>query len=302
MTVATTVAVPGSMGLVGAAVVARLLAAQVDVRRLIRRRDRVGPRDIFFSPTSGEIDSERLEAAEAVVHLAGANIGEGRWTRRRKAELWDSRVRGTELLAGALAQLRRPPRVLVSASAVGFYGARGDAELDERSSRGQGFLAELCEAWEGATAAAVEAGVRVVHLRIGMVLSGEGGALARMVPAFRMGLGGKLGSGTQHVSWISLPDLVRVIEHALGNASLSGPVNAVAPEPVTNAELTRELGEALRRPTVFSAPAFALKAALGPELARELLLSGQRVVPRKLLDAGFVWDHPTLAEALAAVL
>jgi uncharacterized protein (TIGR01777 family) len=235
------------------------------------------------------------------VHLGGEPIANGRWTPERKRVIRDSRTRSTELLARTIAGLATPPGVFLCASAVGYYGDRGDVWVDESSAPGEGFLAEVCRAWEAAADPARAAGIRTVHLRIGLVLDGQGGALARMLPLFRLGLGGALGSGRQYMSWVSLPDVVRMLELALDRADLSGPVNAVSPQPVTNARFTRVLARVLGRPAFLSVPAFALRIAMG-EMAQELLLHGQRVVPRRLQEAGFEYRHREIEEALRAVL
>jgi hypothetical protein len=269
------------------------------VIRLVRRVP--GPGEVQWDPASRTIDLAGLEGVDGVVHLAGEGIASGLWTGARKRRIRDSRVDGTRLLATALSRLERRPSVLVSASAVGIYGNRGDEILEESSPPGAGFLAEVGQAWEAATLPAKEAGIRVVLPRIGIVLSPRGGALARLVPLFRLGLGGRLGTGTQWMSWITLDDVVRIVITALDQASLSGPVNAVAPAPVTNGEFTRELAAAVRRPAVFHAPAPLLELVLG-DLAREALLASQRAVPRALLAAGFAFGDPLLGPALQRIL
>lgn len=266
---------------------------------LVRRPSREAT-EVFWDPGGGRLDASELEGFDAVVHLAGENIASGRWTKERKERIRSSRVQGTSLLAERMAQLERPPAVWLSASAVGFYGDRGAEPLVETSQPGEGFLAEVCKAWEGATAAAPES-VRVVHLRTGMVLGEDGGALERMLLPFRLGFGGVLGDGRQYMSWISLGDLVAAMSFLLGEKTLAGPVNMVAPDPLTNREFTETLGRALKRPTVLPAPAFALRLALG-QMADELLLSSARVVPRRLLDAGFTFRSPNLAAALGRIL
>ncbi|MFQ5915907.1 MAG: TIGR01777 family oxidoreductase, partial [Nitrospinota bacterium] len=238
---------------------------------------------------------------DAAVHLSGENIGEGRWTAAKKAAIRDSRVKSTRLLAETLARLEQPPRVFVCASAVGYYGDRGEEVLREESPLGSGFLPDLSLEWESAAEPAVQKGIRVVHLRNGIVLSPKGGALAKMLPPFKLGLGGKLGSGRQYVSWISLDDMVGVIRHALERESLSGPVNAVAPNPVTNAEFTQTLGRVLSRPTVFQVPAFTLRLAFG-EMADAALLASARVEPARLLASGYSFRHPELEGALRHIL
>ena len=249
------VLVSGSSGLVGSALVAALNADGHRVKRLVRAAVRDAEDEVGWDPAGGVLDPAGLEGLDAVVHLAGENIASGRWTTAKKARIRDSRVKGTELLCQTLARLDRPPKTLVSTSAVGYYGDRGDEVLTEDSPPGHGFLAEVCEAWEAATEPAAAKGIRVVRLRIGVVLSPRGGALAKMLPAFKMGLGGRIGNGRQYMSWITLDDLVGVIRFALTNNELSGPVNAVSPNPVTNLEFTKTLGRVLHRPTVLPLPA-----------------------------------------------
>ncbi len=269
---------------------------------LVRRR---APGGAWWDPAAGVMGDDALDAlrsADAVIHLAGAGLGDRRWSADRRREIVASRVAATALLCRTLAGLERRPAVLVSASAVGFYGDRGDEELTEASAPGTGFLADLCRQWEDATTPAAEAGVRVVRLRSGVVLSGRGGALARQLPLFRMGVGGRLGDGRQWLSWITLADEVGVVLHALDHPSVEGPVNATAPSPVTNRAFTAALGRALHRPAVLAVPAVALRVALGSELASEMILAGQRVLPARVLGDGYRFVHPTLDVALAAVL
>jgi uncharacterized protein (TIGR01777 family) len=293
--------VSGASGLIGSALVAELAHDGHEVTRLVRSEPKPGQPEVSWDPAAGRLDAASVEGFDAAMHLAGESIAKGRWTAARKARIRDSRVRGTELLARTLAGAARPPKVLVSASAVGFYGDGGEEELDEESPPGDGFLPEVCREWEGATGPAAEAGIRVVFMRMGMVLSARGGALAKMLPVFRLGVGGPLGSGRQYLSWITLDDLARAFRHVLSTESLRGPVNAVAPRPVTNREFTRALGRTLRRPAVIPAPAFALRAALGP-MADALLLASARVVPRRLLDSGFRFNDPDVEGALRRVL
>lgn len=304
--------VTGSTGLVGTALVAAL-RPQGRIVRLVRGSPAAGDRSgdasgdpyghaVRWDPRAGTIDAGGLEGLDAVVHLAGENIAGGRWNEERKRHIRDSRVEGTALLARTLAGLESKPGVLVCASAVGFYGDRGEERLDEQSAPGEGFLPEVCVQWEAAADPAREAGIRVVHLRIGIVLSPDGGALKKMLLPFRLGLGGPLGNGRQFMSWISLPDLVGVIRLALEREDLAGPVNAVAPESVRNREFTKALGRALRRPTVLPAPAFALRLLLGREMADALLLASTRVLPARLQSAGYIHQHPDLDGAFAALL
>ena len=295
------VVVTGASGLVGGALAAALVASGHRVDRVGRRPPRPGSTDIQWDPARGLLDPRRLEGADAVVHLAGESIAAGRWTEAAKARIRDSRVGGTRLLAGALAGLDRRPRVLVSASAVGYYGDRGAEPLAEDSPPGTGFLAEVARAWEAAADPVRAAGIRVVHPRLGLVLAREGGALPRMVRPFRLGLGGVIGGGAQYWSWIALADVVRVIELALTLERLAGPVNAVAPQPVTNREFTRVLGRVLGRPTVLPLPAPAVRLLMG-EMGQALLLASARVLPRRLERAAFRFEHPDLAGALRATL
>lgn len=296
-----TIIVTGSSGLLGSALVRALRADHRPVLRLVRRES-TEPDEAFWDPQRGVLDPSVLEGAEAVVHLAGAGIADSRWTESYKREVLRSRVDGTRTLTQALATLDEKPGVLLSGSAVGFYGDTGDRYVDESAPAGKGFLAEVVEAWEAAAAPAREAGIRVVWLRTGVVLSAAGGALAKVLPIFRVGAGAPLGSGKQYVSWISLPDWLSAVMFLLTSQDISGPVNLTAPEPATNAQYTAAIGKALHRPTLpIPVPGFALRLALG-EFATEGILAGQRVLPRRLLAAGHGFSHPTLEEALAAVL
>jgi uncharacterized protein (TIGR01777 family) len=300
------VLVSGSGGLIGTALVNRLVSQGHTVVRLQRSPTSTGTAGVVtYDPARGLLDRAELEANgpyDAIVNLAGAGIGDRRWSAARKTEILRSRTSVTALVAGAAASLDPRPSALVSASAVGWYGDRGDEELTEDSPGGTGFLAEVCQEWEHATELAMEAGVRVVRVRSGIVLATSGGALARQLPLFRLGLGARLGSGRQHVSWISLRDEVAVLERTLTDTDLSGPVNAVAPLPVTNAEFTGALGRALHRPAILGVPAGALRLALGHEMADELLLAGQRVVPARLAAVGHSFADPELMGGLTALL
>jgi uncharacterized protein len=291
------VAITGSTGLVGSVLVDALEADGHLVRRLVRRPTREGQHEIRWDPEGGTIEAAELAHVDAVVHLAGENLAAHRWTTAFKEKIRDSRVRGTRLLCETLAGLASKPTVLVSASAIGYYGDRGAESVDETSTPGTGFLAEVCQQWEAATHPARDANIRVVNLRTGVVLSRRGGALAQMLTPFKLGLGGAIGSGQQYLSWISVDDLTRVIQFALSAAALAGPVNAVTPEPVTNREFTKTLGRVLGRPTVFPMPAFAARLAFG-EMADEMLLSSIRVKPRALTTLGFEFLLPQLEPAL----
>jgi uncharacterized protein len=292
--------VSGATGLVGSALVPALESAGHTVRRLVRQRPLAGSPEVHWDPTGSFDPVGGIEGFDAVVHLAGESVA-ARWTRDRKARILNSRKLGTMTVASAAARSQRPPKVVVSASAVGYYGDRGDELLTEESTPGSDFLADVARQWENALAPASGAGIRTVMLRIGFILSPHGGGLARMLPPFRMGLGGKVGSGRQWMSWISIDDVVGAIQHALATESLWGPVNAVAPHPVTNAEFTRTLGRVLGRPTIFPLPAFAACLAFG-EMAKALLLASQRVQPVKLQASGFHFHHPELEGALRELL
>lgn len=292
-----TVAISGASGLIGSSLAAFLTTGGHRVVRLVRQKDEMGPDDVYWSPSRGEIDRDGLADVDAVVHLAGAPIAPGRWTDDRKKAIRESRVQGTELLAQTLAELKGGLRTLLSGSAVGFYGNRGSATLREGAEAGTGFLAEVCRDWEMATRSADRAGVRVVRMRTGVVLSPAGGALGEMLTPFKMGAGGRLGSGEQYMSWIDLDDLVALIVHLLYDDSASGPVNATSPHPVTNATFTSTLGRVLGRPTVIPIPAFAVKAAFG-QMGEETLLWGQRVVPAKATELGFQFAYDGVEESL----
>lgn len=293
------VAITGSTGLIGSALKPYLESLGHAVIRVVRNAP--SGTDIVWSPAKGSLDAEALSGIDAVVHLAGAGIGDKRWTDDYKRELLESRTKGTTLISEAIAAAENGPKVFLSGSAIGIYGARGDEELDERSTVGDGFLADICVQWEQATAAA-EATARVVHLRTGIVLSAAGGALKKQLPLFKFGLGGKMAGGQQWQSWISIDDEVAAIAHLL-TADTSGAVNLTAPLPVTNAEFTDTLGEVLHRPTFLPIPKFGPKLLLGTELADNLLFSGQKVMPRVLqADAGFTFQHPDLRSALVALL
>jgi uncharacterized protein (TIGR01777 family) len=293
------VAITGSSGLVGSALVELLTTAGHRVRRVVRGTPGAG--QASWDPARGTIDAASLEDVDAVVHLAGEPIAAARWTVAQKQRIYSSRIDGTRLLCQALAGLQHPPKVLTSASAIGYYGDRGDETLNEASVAGKGFLAETARDWEAAARPAIEAGLRVVFLRFGIILSPRGGALAKMLTPFRLGVGGRIGNGRQVWSWISLDDVIGAIHHALTCKGLSGPVNVAAPNPATNLEFTKTLGRVLSRPTLFPMPLFAARLALG-EMADELLFSSARVVPARLQASGYEFRHPTLAAALSDLL
>jgi hypothetical protein len=292
--------ISGATGLIGTALAARVRRSGHDVVPLVRRPLRPGERAIRWDPAAGTIDRAALEGCDVVVQLAGESVL-GYWTAAKKRRIRESRVAGTRLVSEAIAGLAQRPRVLLAASAIGYYGDRGAEELTERSAPGNDFLAQVAREWEAATAPAAQAGVRVVNLRFGVVLTPAGGALAKMLPAFRLGLGGPIGSGAQYFSWIALDDVLDAILHALATASLAGPVNVTAPHPVTSLELARTLGRVLRRPAVLPVPALALRLIFGAESAA-LLQSSQRVVPQRLLASGFRFRFPDLEPALRHLL
>lgn len=290
------VAVTGASGLVGRRLASFLEAAGHDVIRLVRRQP-VGAREAYWNPSTGDIDADALEGLDAVVHLAGASIAGGRWTRARKAAILHSRVDGTHLLARTLANLVRPPRVFVSTSAVGFYGDSGERSVTEDAPSGEGFLAGVCRSWEEASRPAAIAGIRVVNPRLGLVIAGDGGMIPIIAKAFQAGVGGPLGGGDQYMSWIAIDDLVGVLFESITNDSLSGPVNAVSPKPVTSREFARTLGSVLKRPSSFPVPATAMKLVAG-QLADELVLVSQRVVPARLIEEEFPFRFSGLDAAL----
>lgn len=293
--------VSGSTGFIGSEAVAFLKSKGHAVIRLVRAKTGSGDDEVLWNPVARVLDAKRLEGLDAVVHLAGDPIAQGRWTPEKKARIRDSRVKGTRFLTESVAHLAQPPRIFLCASAIGFYGDRGEETLTEESAPGTGFLAQTGVEWEKACEPAVQKGLRVVHLRTGMVLSPKGGALKMILPPFRFGVGGILGDGKQYLSWITLPDEVAAIHHVLGTDSLRGPVNLVSPNPVTNREFTQTLGAVLRRPTVFPVPAFAVRLLFG-EMGQELLLASTRVEPRRLKSTGYRFLHPDLDGALRTLL
>lgn len=292
--------ITGASGLIGRALSSTLKAQGHTIVSAVRREPRRND-EVQWDPKSGTMAATAFDGVDAVVHLAGAGIGDKRWTNDYKMEILESRTNGTALLANTMAALANKPQVFISGSAIGIYGARADEELSETATVGSGFLADVCRDWEAAAEPATNAGIRTVLIRTGIVLSPEGGALKKQLPLFKLGLGGKFGSGKQWQSWISITDEVNAIVHLL-TSSLSGPVNLTAPTPVTNSEFTRVLSKVVSRPAVLPIPSFGPKLLLGSELADALLFTGQRVTPNALLADGFVFSHPTLDAALRALL
>ncbi len=297
--------VTGASGLIGSRLVPFLQSKGHSITRFVRDKSRAEHDDgapvVEWNPQRGELDAAELEGHDAVVHLAGEPVAEGRWTDEKKRRIRDSRVQGTSLLAAKLAECASPPHTFISASAVGFYGDRGDETLREESAAGDDFLAGVCREWEAAADAAREKGIRVVCARMGVVLSPDGGALAKLVTPFKLGVGGKLGSGEQYMSWIAIDDAVEALHHALTNAQLAGAMNMVAPNPVTNNKFTETLGRVLWRPTLFTVPKFAARLAFG-EMADATVLTSQRALPTRLLATNFVFKYPELEGALRYLL
>lgn len=293
--------ISGSSGLIGSNLISFLKTAGHLVIRMVRRKEQVDSDSVYWNPADKEIDKDALENFDVVIHLAGENIASGRWTPAKKEQLRQSRVEGTRLLSKTLAQLNHPPEALICASALGFYGDRGDEILTEDSPPGNSFLSDLCCEWEKATQPAADKGIRTVNVRIGIVLTPAGGALSRMLLPFKLGLGGPLGNGKQYMSWIAIDDLLYLIYHTITNPNLSGPVNAVSPDPVTNKEFTRTFAKVLHRPAIFPVPAFALRLAQG-QMADELLFASARIKPAKLLENNHQFHYPTLKDALRHVL
>jgi uncharacterized protein (TIGR01777 family) len=292
--------ITGASGLIGRALSAELTSQGHTVVAAVRRTPKSAA-EVQWDPKAGVLAASAFDGVDAVVHLAGAGIGDKRWTNDYKREILESRTLSTRLLAATMASLPNKPRVFLSGSAIGIYGVRGDESLDENATLGDGFLADVCKQWEAAAAPAVEAGIRTVYLRTGIVLSKNGGALKKQLPIFKLGAGGKFGNGKHWQSWISITDEVNAIIHLL-TSQLSGPVNLTAPEPVTNAGFAKELGRAVSRPAVLPIPSFGPKLLLGGELADALLFTGQRVIPSALTRDGFVFTHQTLDAALRALL
>ncbi len=289
--------VTGSSGLVGSALVPFLAARNHEVTRLVRRAPKPDSTEVYWDPDAGRLDSAVVEGFDAAIHLAGTSIAAGRWTAGQKQRILESRVAGTSLLARTLTSLERPPSVMISASAIGYYGDRGDEVLIEESTPGFGFLAEVCRQWEDAARLSACRGIRLVILRIGVVLSSSGGALSRMLPPFRLGLGGRLGTGRQYMSWVALDDLLETVHFALADSTLHGPVNAVAPNPVTNSQFTSMLGRVLRRPAFLPIPAATIRVMFG-EMGEQLLLASTRVEPARLKAEGFRYQYPELETAM----
>lgn len=292
--------VTGSSGFIGRNLIDVLESRGDAVTRLIRSKNGAKPGSAYWNPECSDMELETLEDYDAVVHLAGESIA-GRWTKEKKEKIENSRVKGTKLIAGSLAKLDNKPGVLIAASAIGIYGDRGDEILNESSSSGSGFLADVALRWEEALEPAAKAGIRVVKLRIGMVLGKDGGALGKMLLPFKIGMGGVIGSGNQYWSWISIYDLIGIILYAIQNKKLNGPINAITPKPVTNREFTKTLGKVLGRPTIFPLPAFVARGIMG-EMARETMLASTRVVPEKLTAAGYTFSYPELENALTHIL
>ena len=294
------IAIAGASGLVGSAITPHLESKGHTVLRLVRREAVDPDREITWRPNESFIDSERLKGVDVIINLAGENIASGRWTDEKKRRILESRVNGTRLIAETIAGMEKGPRVFLAASASGYYGHRGDEVVDEDSPNGDDFLAEVCRKWEEASRPAADAGIRVVNFRLGVVMTPDGGMLAKVLPIFKLGLGGKISHGDQYMPWITLDDIAVAVDHLMHTGSLEGPVNLVSPLPVTNAEFTETVGRILGRPTIFTVPAFALKIVIG-EMAVEALKSC-RAVPKRLAETGFEFIHPALELALRDVL
>ncbi|QDT84318.1 TIGR01777 family oxidoreductase [Gimesia chilikensis] len=297
------VLISGSSGLVGSALCQRLEAEpDCEIVRLVRKQSPdTQQTSVVWNPAEGQLEPQAFDGVDTVVHLGGVNIAGKRWSPEVKQKIFNSRFQSTSLLASQLATLEQKPTVFLCASAVGFYGDRGEERLDESSPRGEGFLADVCQAWEQATLPAQDAGIRVVNMRFGMILDRKGGALGQMLTPFKMGVGGRLGSGKQYWSWIALPDVINALQFCLNHSELAGPVNFVAPDEVTNLEFTKTLGKVLSRPTCLPVPAWGVKTAFG-EMGQELMLTSARVVPKKLTEAGFQFQYPQLEDAFRSVL
>lgn len=298
------VLIAGSSGFVGSALTKFLTSAGHQVIKLVRDRKKIAPDTIYWNPDQGELDKKQLEDynIEAVINLAGENVAEGRWTDDRKRKILESRVKATTLLSIKIAAMKEPPKVFISASAIGVYGDQGEQICSENTPLGEGFLASVCRRWEAATAPADAAGIRTIQLRIGIVLAKNGGALKKMLLPFKLGLGGRIGPGTQYMSWIALEDLCAIILFLLQHDSLNGIVNAVAPYAVTNARFTSSLAKTLSRPAFLPVPAGILLFLCGREMANDFFLSSVRVVPKRLIDQGYVFHYPHVEEALKKIL
>ena len=289
------IAIAGASGLVGSALIPILQSDGNQITRLVRSSPKAG--EIEWHPNQDEVSTQSLEGFDVIINLAGENIADGRWTDEQKRKIRDSRVNGTHLLGEAIAKMNSKPKAFICASATGIYGDRDDEVLDEQSESGGGFLAGVCREWEKATEPANKAGVRVVNLRFGPILARDGGMLSKLLTPFKMGMGGKVGSGKQHISWIALDDAVSAIKLAIDRQTIDGPLNVVSPNPVTNEEFTKTLGHVLNRPTALAMPAFAARLAFG-EMADEMLLASQKVMPKKLTSAGFQFQYPQLEAAM----
>jgi len=289
------IAIAGASGLVGSTLIPALAIDDAAITRLVRHAPKTG--EIEWHPNQDQVSPQSLEGFEVIINLAGENLASGRWTDEHKRKIRDSRVSGTHLLSEAIANMVVKPRVFVCASATGIYGDRDDEVLDEQSESGGGFLAGVCREWEKACEPATKTGVRVVNLRFGPILAREGGMLAKLLTPFKMGMGGKVGTGKQYISWVALVDAVNAIKLAIAEQSMQGPLNVVSPNPVTNEEFTKTLGHVLNRPTALAMPAFAARLAFG-EMADEMLLVSQRVMPKKLVSAGFQFQFPDLEKAI----
>jgi uncharacterized protein len=294
------VVITGATGLIGTALVEALATAGYPVTRLVRKN--ATGTDKLWDPAKGTIDASAINGAWAVVHLAGEGIGDSKWSPEHKARVLDSRVNGTTLIAKTIAEATNKPSVFASGSAIGFYADRGDQLLDETATRGTGFLADVVVKWEECAKAAIDAGVRTVYLRTGVVLSTKGGALKQQLLPFKLGAGGRIGKGTQYLPWISITDQVRAIIHVLNTTSIAGPVNLVSPNPVTNSVFTKALGKAVHRPTLLPTPLLAIKVLYGEEMLKEMLLASTRLDPAVLRATGFTFEHPSLDAALAQIL
>lgn len=295
------VLISGATGLIGQALIKSLEGDGHEVARLVRSKKSANAGDIEWHPNQGILDANQIEGFDVVVHLAGESIASGRWNDEKKRRIVESRVKGTELISKTIASLKQPPRVFVSASAIGYYGDRGDELLNEQSTSGNDFLSDVCRQWENATSAAEAKGIRTVHARFGIILDKEGGALEKMLTPFRMGIGGRVGDGQQWMSWIALADVIAGLRFVIDDESVDGPVNFVAPHPVRNAEFTKALGHALSRPTIFPIPAFGVRLAFG-EMGDALLLSSTRVEPTQLVQHNFPFKFTNLDAALKSIL